>query len=96
MLGVTAGEGSARRCEHDAFVVRHRERLAGTTDDGLLALLAFSRWLDARQFTALGWPEDMKDQNVVFALESERLDGVMIHDRPAARDLWARLIGSGR
>src|SRR5262249_8225385 len=31
------------------------------------------------------------DQNIVFALESERLDSVYIHDRPAARELWARL-----
>ena len=56
------------------------------------------RFLDgwsADQFIRLGWPEDMKDQNIVFALESERLDGVMIHDRPAARDLWAGLIAAG-
>lgn len=33
----------------------------------------------------------MKDQNVVFALESERLNGTCIHDRPAARALWAHL-----
>jgi CRISPR-associated protein Csd1 len=33
----------------------------------------------------------MKDQNIVFALESERLANIMIHDRPAARELWAHL-----
>ena len=37
----------------------------------------------------------MKDQNVVFALESERLRNIRIHDRPAARDLWARLCAEG-
>ncbi len=33
----------------------------------------------------------MKDQNVVFSLESDRLKNIRIHDRPAARTLWARL-----
>jgi CRISPR-associated protein Csd1 len=37
----------------------------------------------------------MKDQNVVFALESERLDGIYLHDRPAARALWGRLSAEG-
>ena len=95
VLGVTAGEGKRTSLEHEAFVVRHRERLASSTDDGLQALLRFLDGWSADQFIRLGWPEDMKDQNIVFALESERLDGVMIHDRPAARDLWARLIGAG-
>ena len=31
----------------------------------------------------------MKDRNIVFALESERLKNIRIHDRPAARALWA-------
>ena len=43
------------------------------------------------EFASRGWPEEMKDQNVVFALESERLGNIRIHDRPAARALWARL-----
>ena len=37
----------------------------------------------------------MKDQNIVFALESERLRNICIHDRPAARALWARLRAEG-
>ena len=37
----------------------------------------------------------MKDQNIVFALESERLRNNCIHDRPAARALWARLRAEG-
>src|SRR6516162_5368630 len=47
------------------------------------------------QFTTLGWPEDMKGQNVVFALESERRKDIHIHDRPAARALWASLAAAG-
>ena len=31
----------------------------------------------------------MKDQNVVFALESDRRQGIYLHDRPAAKTLWA-------
>ena len=95
VLGVTAGEGKRTSLEHEAFIVRHREKLASATDDGLQALLRFLDGWSADQFIRLGWPEDMKDQNIVFALESERLDGVMIHDRPAARDLWAGLIAAG-
>ena len=37
----------------------------------------------------------MKDQNIVFALESERLKGICMHDRPAARALWAKLCAEG-
>ena len=40
-------------------------------------------------------PNDMKDQNIVFALESERLENIMVHGRSAARDLWAQLIAAG-
>jgi CRISPR-associated protein Csd1 len=91
VLGVTAGEGKRTAAEHAAFVGRHREWLAGNNDEGLTALLRFLDAWRPEQFVERGWPEDMKDQNVVFALESERLDRVYIHDRPAALDLWARL-----
>ena len=37
----------------------------------------------------------MKDQNIVFALESERLRDIRIHDRPAARALWASVSAEG-
>src|SRR4051794_31024059 len=42
-------------------------------------------------FAQLAWSEEMRDQNIVFALERERLDDVYIHDRSAARALWAQL-----
>jgi CRISPR-associated protein Csd1 len=94
-LGITAGEGKRTSREHDAFIIRHREWLASSSDEGLQAILRFlDRW-NADQFAGLGWPDDMKDQNIVFALESERLANVMIHDRPAARDLWTRLTATG-
>jgi CRISPR-associated protein Csd1 len=91
VLCVTAGEGKRSAAEHKAFVERHRDWLAGSTDEGLVALLRFLEEWRPQRFSELAWPEDMKDQNVVFGLERERLDSIYIHDRPAARELWARL-----
>jgi CRISPR-associated protein Csd1 len=95
VLGVTGGEGKRTADEHAAFAARHREWLDGTHDEGLVALTRFLNGWRPEQFAERGWNEEMKDQNVVFALESERLDGIMIHDRPAARALWARLSAAG-
>jgi CRISPR-associated protein Csd1 len=93
-LGVTAGEGRRTADEHSAFVARHEKLLAGADDLGLQALLAFlGRWRP-EQFDALGWPAEMKDQNIVFALENEYRQR-MIHDRPAARELWSKLSAGG-
>jgi CRISPR-associated protein Csd1 len=83
------------RARFRAFQDRHLRDLADTDDEGLLAFLRFiDRWTP-EQFSERAWPDEMKDRNVVFALERERLDKVFIHDRPAARDLWARLTESG-
>ena len=94
-LGITAGEGRRTALEHEAFRTRHREWLAGTDDAGLLAFLGFLDWWSPEKFAALEWPEEMQDQNVVFALESERLADIRIHDRPAARSAWARVSAEG-
>jgi CRISPR-associated protein Csd1 len=90
-LGVTVGEGKRTAAEHAAFVQRHAEALANETDEGLRALAAFLRKWTPDQFAAPLWPDDAKDQNVVFCLESERLQNVMLHDRPAAEALWSRV-----
>ena len=95
VLGVTEGEGKRTADEHAVFVALHKEWLSSGNDKGLQALLAFlTRWTP-ETFIEAGWPEDMKNQNIVFALESERRDNVMIHDRPAARDLWAHFSAEG-
>ena len=91
VLGVTAGEGKRTAAEHEAFVKLHRDWLTGSNDEGLVALLHFLEGWHPERFAEWGWPEDMKDQNIIFALERQRLDDVYIHDRPAARDLWAKL-----
>lgn len=94
-LGVTATEGKDAESRLKTFRDRHLRDLAGTDDEGLKAFLKFiDRWRP-EQFSERAWPGEMKDQNVVFALESDRLANVMIHDRPAARDRWARLFAAG-
>jgi CRISPR-associated protein Csd1 len=90
-LGVTAGEGKRTADEHAAFITRHTEALSGTADEGLQALLSFLAGWTPDQFVGPLWPEDMKDQNLIFALESERRQSIYLHDRPAAKALWARL-----
>lgn len=94
VLGVTAGEGRRLTEEHGEFVKRHVEALQGQTDEGLQALLLFLANWSPEQFIGPHWPDEMKDQNVAFCLENQRLIGLSIHDRPAARDLWAKLSNS--
>lgn len=86
-LGVTAGAGRRTAQEHAEFKRLHGERLAGTNDEGLCALLAFlDGWEPARLAQHPDFRPGMLDANVVF-----RLDGPVpeyLHQRPAA----ARLI----
>jgi len=85
-LGVTAGAGKRTALEHEAFVKHHRA-LIGTSDDP--GLLAFLRFLDLwrPEMFEERFAEEMKDENVVFALEEERLREIYLHDRSAARAL---------
>lgn len=94
VLGVTAGEGKRTADEHAAFVKHHLDLLEKTNDAGLVALRQFLSQWRPEQFSALNWPDEMRDQNVVFALERERRDHVRLHDRPAAKALWAGLAGT--
>ena len=91
VLGVTAGDGKRLAREHAAFVTYHLDTLSGSEDAGLKALVRFLTWWTSEKFIEQGWPEEMKDQNVVFALESDRLRHTKIHDRRAARDVWSEL-----
>ncbi|WP_316172190.1 type I-C CRISPR-associated protein Cas8c/Csd1 [Bradyrhizobium sp. SZCCHNRI3037] len=98
-LGVTATDTKTGAARLEAFRELHKKELSQTQDEGLLALLRFVSSWTPNEFLRLGWPQEMKDQNVVFALESERREDIRIHDRPAAREIWARLstekVGSG-
>lgn len=91
VLGATGRENKRLTDEHRAFVDRHLKELADTDDPGLLALRRFLEAWRPDWFIAPTWPEDMKDKNVVFALESDRRADVYLHDRPAAKALWSRI-----
>lgn len=95
VLGVTANQGKRTPDEHAAFVAHHVKALDQVNDVGLKALVLFLRgWIPDR-FVEPPWSTDLKDQNVVFALESERLRNIHIHDRPAAKALWTKLSSEG-
>ncbi len=91
-LGVTAGEGKRTAREHEAFKALHREALADEEDPGLAALLAFlDRW-HPEAFAEPLFPSEMRDANVVFRFAEER---GYLHDRPAAKAIWARRLADG-
>ena len=83
VLGVSANEGKDCAARHAAFRDYHLHHLAQLTDPAPQALCAFLRSWTPEGFIAPTWPEDIKDQNVVFALEHERRQEVYFHDRPA-------------
>jgi len=74
--------------EHAAFRERHLDWLTDSDDEGLSALRLFlSLWSPEHAAPPL-WPEELRDQNLVFRLATER---DFLHDRPAARALWRRV-----
>jgi CRISPR-associated protein Csd1 len=86
-LGVTTEPDARTAKEHAAFVARQIEIFGASDDPGLKAFIAFLQGWTLEQFISPLWPEELKDQNVVFALESERLADVYLHDRNAAKSL---------
>lgn len=92
VLGVTAGEGKRTAEEHATFRAKHLAWLANTGDEGLVALRRFLDGWTADQFIPPLWPEESRDQNIVFRLASEF---AFLHDRPAARELWRRIGAEG-
>jgi CRISPR-associated protein (Cas_Csd1) len=75
-LGVSADEKKAGHERLEAFRQLHQRELAGTVDPRLRALLRFIESWPPVEFARLGWSEEMKDQIIVFALESERLRNI--------------------
>lgn len=94
VLGVTAGEGKRTADEHAAFRAHHAEWIADTDDPGLLALLRFLENWTTEAFAPPLWPEELRDQNIVFALADEYRER-FLHDRPAARELWRCIKAEG-
>lgn len=91
VLGVTASEGRRTADEHRDFVERHLEAIGDSDDAGLKALALFLKNWTPEQFTGPLWPEELKDQNVAFVLETDRRASLFLHLRPAAKTLWARV-----
>jgi CRISPR-associated protein Csd1 len=90
-LGITKGERKrAAAEEHTAFVEAQLGDIADSDDAGFRALAKFLTSWSPDQFVAPLWPDEMKDQNVVFALESDRLGGAYLHTRDAAKAIWAK------
>lgn len=77
--------------EHTAFAKLHLEVLSASEDPGLITLRLFLQSWRPEQFVEPLWPADMRDQNVVFALEIDRRSDIYLHDRPAAKSLWEKL-----
>lgn len=78
--------------EHSAFKALHEQLLAGSDDEGLVALLAFLRAWEPKRYDALRYADEMLDQNVVFTLDGKT---GYLHERPAAKRIWAEHLGAG-
>ena len=94
VLGISGAEGKSGATRFAAFRAYHRKVLGDSSDPGLVALLRFLESWTTSQFVQPLWPEDIKDQNVVFALEGDRRNDIYLHDRPAAEAIWERLSAS--
>ena len=91
-LGVVAGEGRRTAQEHQAFRDLHAAVLAGSDDDGLVALRRFLEDWTPDRFSEAPFGPEMLDANVVFRLDSELR---LIHERPAALPLIEARSGEG-
>ena len=94
-LGVAEDGKALERVEkeQEAFRDRHLDALQHESDAGLVACYRFLQWWKPEYFDAHGWPDEMKGANVVFRLDGDRN---FIHDREAARQLWALQMNQAR
>jgi CRISPR-associated protein Csd1 len=88
-LGVEREPDERTQREHEAFVALHLEALAETDDEGLRALLKFTKHGAALPPARLS--DDLLGSNLVFQLDGEQR---YLHQRPAARALWARTLAA--
>jgi CRISPR-associated protein Csd1 len=95
VLGISGTEGKDGEARRTAFRDYHLRVLQGANDPGLSAIRQFVEAWSPTHFVQPLWREDMRDQNVVFALESDRRQDLYVHDRPAAKALWADLNAAG-
>ena len=97
VFGMRRDRAARRPCaayrEHHAFRTRHETLLAHADDEGLRALLRFVRAWEPQHYGTLAHAEDMLDLNVMFRLEG---DDRGLHERPAARAVWADHLARAR
>lgn len=86
-LGVAKLGGKSAETRFQAFKNLHQELLDGTEDPALRALLAFLDCWSPENFLPPLFPEEMRDANLVFRFAGDR---GYIHERDAARAIWAR------
>jgi CRISPR-associated protein Csd1 len=87
VLGLAPEQKKRTADEHAAFKALQREIIGTTSDEGLIAVLAFlSNWEPDRPRIE-GFGKDIIGANVAF-----RLDGVpgFVHERQVARELWVQ------
>lgn len=78
--------------EHAAFKSSHAEWIGSSSDEGLLALTRFLAGWHPEAFVPPLFGDEMRDGNCVFGFEG---DASFLHDRPAAKAVWARISGGG-
>lgn len=95
VLGVAEDGKALERAgkEQEAFRKRHLDALHRESDAGLVACYRFLQWWKPEYFDVHGWPDEMKGTNVVFRLDGDRN---FIHEREAARQLWALQMNQAR
>lgn len=84
-LGVSQKEGFDAAQRFEDFKKYHLSVLENSTDKGIVAFLSFLSSWDIHEFAEKGFPEAMKDRNLVFRLHG---DDKFIHEREAATEAW--------
>ena len=93
--GATPGTSVLAEREFSAFRALHDALLADSEDEGLSAFLAFLRTWQPTDYGTLRHAEDMlaANANLVFRLDDGELR--FLHDREAARSVWANHLENG-
>jgi CRISPR-associated protein Csd1 len=96
VFGVSATSKRAAK-EHEEFRSMHEQLLAQTNDEGLVAFLVFLRRWNPAEYREIfsRYADDMLDQNVAFVFRSKDETLGFLHERDAAKRIWAdHLAGS--
>ena len=78
--------------ENAAFRALHEKMIGNSQDEGLRALMAFLETWRPEDYHDLPQADSMIDTNIVFRLDDG--ERAFLHDRPAARAIWADRPGS--